>query len=46
MRGMGAGKGLNGAKVLEHSSDLTDHALAEICDNLSILDMESFDDQA
>lgn len=40
MREMRAGRALEGAKVLE-PSDQTDHALVEICDNLSILDMES-----
>lgn len=42
---MGAGRGLHEAKMLEHS-DPVDHALAEICDSLSILDMESVDGQA
>ena len=43
---MGAGRGLQGAKALERSSDPSDHELAEICDSLSILDMESEDGQA
>jgi hypothetical protein len=43
---MGAGQGLQGAKVLERSSEPANHALAEICDSLSILDMESEDGQA
>lgn len=42
MREMGVGRGLEGAKLLENS-DPADRALAEICEKLSILDMESVD---
>ncbi len=45
MREMGAGRGLDGAKVMQQS-DPAAHALAEICDSLSILDLESVDGKA
>jgi len=43
MREMGAERGLHRAKMLEQSAN---HALVDICDSLSILDMESVDAQA
>jgi hypothetical protein len=42
MREMGAGRGLHGAKMLE-PPDPADRTFIEICDSLSILDMESVD---